>query len=356
MKKGIYLKSLFKKSNINKLFNAGLLKKYTLIILILISITYFLNGASKPEKLLESHSGNIKYDLVIPINNNDVNKFLSIQKSFEKFIKYDKIVVICPYEIENIIANNSFILIEENLLVPKKKLKNLFSEIGIEKLDRVGWYEQQFLKMAYSRICKNEYYLIWDSDTFPIKEVYMFENNHPIFDMKKEYNSAYFITLSRLIPNLRFSKMSYISEHMIIKTEYMKNLLNEIESNSNIPGNLFWEKIIFSIDKNQIIFSGFSEFETYGSYVDTKFPNFYKHRKWYSKREATEFFGNIENVNENSLIWLSKDYNAISFENWNIFDKENLKFATNQEIQNKIRPKRFFKFFHRIKKKQKYLK
>lgn len=262
MKKGIDLKSLDRK-NIIKSFNAGLVKKYISIILILISTVYFLNGISKIEKPFENHPDNIKYDLVLPINNNDINKFVSMQQFLKKFIKYDKIVVICPYETEYFIKNNSFIFIEENLLVPKQKLKNLFSEIGIEKLNRIGWYEQQFLKMAYSRICKNEYYLIWDSDTFPIKPVNMFKNNHPIFDMKKEYNSAYFITLSRLIPNLRFSKMSYISEHMIIKTEYMKILLNEIESNGNIPGNLFWEKIIFSIDKNEIILSGFSEFEIF---------------------------------------------------------------------------------------------
>jgi len=296
-----------------------------------------MNGY-KSEKPFENHSDNIKYDLVLPINNNDVDKFISMQKNFEKFIKYDKIVVICPRENENFIGNNSFILIEENLLVPKKKLTNLFLRLGIEKLNRVGWYEQQFLKMAYSRICKKEYYLIWDSDTYPIRPVNMFKNGHPIFDMKKEYNSAYFITLSRLIPNLQLSKMSYISEHMIIKTEYMKNLLNEIESNSNIPGNSFWEKIIYSIDKNEIIFSGFSEFETYGSYVDTRYPNFYRHRKWYSVRNAADFFGNIENVKENDLIWLSKDYNAISFEKWYKFDKQNLEFASNEEIQSKMTP------------------
>jgi hypothetical protein len=350
MKKRIDLKSLYKKSNIIIPFNARLLKKYTSIILFLISIVNFLDGASKPEKLSENHSNNTKYDLVIPLNNNDVNKFIYMLENFKKFIKYDKIVVICPYEIKNFIANNSLIFIDENLLVPKKELKNLFFELGIEKLNRVGWYEQQFLKMAYSRICKNEYYLIWDSDTFPIKPVNMFENNHPIFDMIKEYNSAYFVTLSRLIPNLRFSTMSYISEHMIIKTEYMKNLLNEIESNSNIPGNLFWEKIIFSIDKNQIALSGFSEFETYGSYVDTRFPKIYRHRKWYSKRDASVFFGNIENVNENDLIWLSKDYDAISFENWNKFNKQYLEYVKNEKIQRKVRPKRFFKFFNRIKK------
>ena len=118
----------------------------------------------------------------------------------------------------------------------------MFTKRGITESKRLGWYEQQFLKMSYSRVCDNEYYLLWDSDTFPVKPVQMFENGHPIFDMKTEHHSAYFTTINRLIKNLHFSKFSYISEHMLIKTEYMRNLLDDIEHNSNIYGNMFWEK------------------------------------------------------------------------------------------------------------------
>ena len=142
--------------------------------------------------------------------------------------------------------------------------------------------------------------------------------------------------------------MSYVSEHMIVKTEYMKKLLNEIENNNNLPGNLFWEKIILSIDKNDILLSGFSEFETYGSYVDNRFPNVYKHRNWYSKRDAARFFGNIDNLEEKDFTWLSKDYDALSFENWDDYNEKILELSNKSEIQRKISPKRFFKYYKRI--------
>ena len=101
---------------------------------------------------------------------------------------------------------DSIIIFNENLLLPKNNLIKLFINYGINNTCRVGWYEQQFLKMEYSKICKNDYYLIWDSDTIPIKPVKMFDNNKPIFDMKKEHHSPYFITLDKLIPNLNFIK------------------------------------------------------------------------------------------------------------------------------------------------------
>ena len=193
-------------------------------------------------------------------------------------------------------------------------------------MHRVGWYLQQFLKMAYSRICKNEYYLIWDSDTIPIKRIQMFENGHPIFDMKTEHHIPYFITMSRLIQDLKFMNFSYISEHMIIKTEYMKNLLKDIENKNNITGKMFWEKIIMSIDKKDITKSGFSEYETFGSYVDTKYPTFYTHRAWRSLRKPETYFGNIDKFHDKDINRLSKDFDSITIEAKHYYKKQNASF------------------------------
>ena len=211
-----------------------------------------------------------------------------------------------------------------------------------------GWYEQQFLKMSYSKICKKNYYLIWDADTVPIKYIRMFKNDKPIFDMKTEHHIPYFNTMNRLIPGMNFANRSYISEHMLIKTDFMKNLINLIEMNHNISGKYFWEKILMAIDLKDINASGFSEYETYGTYVDTKYPNFYIHRNWYSKRDSTTYYGKSENLNENDIIWLSQDYDALSFEKWTLFNKRNLEIAKNIILQKKIKPNEFFSNFNFI--------
>ena len=251
---------------------------------------------------------------------------------------------------------NTLININENELVDKKDLINIFLKKGINNTNRVYWYYQQFLKMSFAKICDKDFYLLWDSDTIPIIPLKMFNKGFPIFDMTKEHHSPYFILLKQLIPNIKFSKYSYISEHMIIKTEFMKSLINEIENNNNIQGKNFWEKILLSIDNEVIIGSGFSEFETYGSFVDNYYKNYYKHRIWTSNRDMVKYFGNIDNLCNKDLIWLSKDYNAISFENWCVFGPENLKFLRKPETYNICRPKRFFKYYSRIKKKFKFFK
>ena len=295
-----------------------LLKKFTTIIFALI-LHYFTIEYFKQQKN-ENNDDNIKYDIIIPVSINDANKLIQQVNYLKKYLNFDKMIIIIPNS-SNILAQNiSSNIIYEDYLVPKENLIKLFIYKGINETDRVGWYEQQFLKMSYSRICKNDYYLLWDADTIPIKKINMFDNGYPIFDIKREYHEPYFNTIKLLLPNLRFSKFSYISEHMIIKTEFMKNLLEQIEKNTNIKGTNFWDKILMSIDKKDIIQSGFSEFETYGSFVDTYFPNYYKHREWSSKREIGKFFGKIDNLCQNDFDWLSKDFNSISFEKWDRFE------------------------------------
>lgn len=106
-----------------------------------------------------------------------------------------------------------------------------------------------------------------------------------------------------------------------------------------------------SIDLNELTKSGFSEFEAYGNFVDTKFPRVYKHRNWSSKRDMSKYFGSIKNLNKQDFNWLSKDYYSITFEKWEIFENYNLNFVKNIEIQKLFRPKRLFKYYKRIIKK-----
>ena len=330
-----------------------LLKKLMTIIFALTLPYFYIEYITKIKN--ENNDDNIKYDIIIPVNINDVNKLIKQTDYLKKCLNFDRMVIIAPNTSNFLTQNITSIIIDEDYLVPKENLIKLFNIRRINKTDRIGWYEQQFLKMSYSRICKNDYYLLWDADTIPIKKVNMFINGYPIFDIKSEHHQPYFNTIKLLLPNLRFSKFSYISEHMIIKTEFMKNLLEQIEKNTIIKGTNFWDKILMSIDKKDIIQSGFSEFETYGSFVDTYYPNYYKHREWSSKREMVNFFGKIDNLCQNDFDWLSKDFNSISFEKWDRFENNYLNYVKSPRIQKLCRPKRFFKYYKRIIKKYKYI-
>ena len=200
-----------------------------------------------------------------------------------------------------------------------------------------GWYYQQFLKMEYSRFCNNEYYMSWDGDTVPCKEVAMFnDEGKPYLDLKHEYNELYFTTMGRLIPGLRkFIEPSFISEHMLFRCDIMKKLISKIESNENIPGSRFYEKIIDCIPLEDIQGNGFSEFETYGSFVCLTSPQTYKLREWHSFRLAGEFF-DPETISDDDYEWLSHDFDAVSFEKGMTVREDHKNLFDNKEYQSKL--------------------
>ena len=197
------------------------------------------------------------------------------------------------------------------------RIRELYSLRALQPR-RAGWYVQQFIKMQFAKFVKDDYYLIWDSDTIPLKPVELFDEHfRPFFDMKTEYHESYFDTLSKILPGIhKVTESSFISEHMLIKKEYMCELIDEIEANKNLEGTNFQERIINAIAAENLPRTGFSEFETYGSYVTIRHPDVYIMRKWRSIRQGMCFYKDSSQIDESNRKWLAQEYDAISMENW----------------------------------------
>ena len=220
-----------------------------------------------------------------------------------------------------------------------------------------GWYYQQFLKMQYARICKDAYYLVWDGDTIPCALFSMFKagTSTPYLDMKTEYYPQYFDTMARLIPDLHkcFEK-SFISEHMLMNSEIMRELLSEIESNPHIEGKYFWEKIIHAIDAKGLQENSFSEFETYGTYVAMRHPESYRLRDWHSFRYGGVFYS-LDTISDRDYAWLAKDFSAISFENGDFVREDQKNLFDNAKYQEKLSARQMLEIAQQEFKEGSYL-
>ena len=208
---------------------------------------------------------------------------------------------------------------------------------------RAGWFYQQFLKMAYAYKCENRYYLVFDSDTIPLRKIQYFdEDGKPQFIIKREYHAPYFETMKVLFDGEvgRFNRdVSYIAENMIIKKDIMIEIIDKIMDNPHLCGEAFYERILNSISRDVVKDTGFSEFETYGNYVMTFYPGVYNEIRLHTQRRGTFLFGN--EPSDEQLRWASKDYDIISFENngrtW-LADK-----TKDEKIRQKYNAARLFK-------------
>ena len=276
---------------------------------------------------------NERFDTLVVITKPDL---LRIKSNFARLVKWlpgDGIIFIGHDDVGKLLDEwkNDVVkdtgrvsFVNENDIIPFDDVHSVMASklaplLNGRELPRgiTGWYYQQFLKMEYSRICNDEYYMSWDGDTVPCKCFSMFkEDGKPFLDLKHEFNELYFTTMGRLVPGLgKFIDASFISEHMLFKCDIMKQLIEKIESNNEIPGNRFYEKIINCIPLEDIQENGFSEFETYGTWIAKKYPDKYRLRHWKSLRN-TGFMINRKDISQDDLDWLATGFDAASFERY----------------------------------------
>ena len=252
------------------------------------------------------------YDVVIAIKAADWD-VLKVNLTFiKRNLKPKRIIVVSQKGLKEKVHHFQDIsFIDEDSLFPELNfahIKELLFKNGVdEKL--AGWYLQQFLKLSYSFVCKDEYYLTWDADSIPLNEINMVDEKtgNPFFDMKPEFVEPYFSTIRNLFSLEKKEPESFIAEHMLFKTSIVQEMLNSIKTNEKS----FFEVIIEKTDFSKIDHS-FSEFETYGTYCDYNYPKLYTKRHLRTFRAGKMFLGATPSYS--TLTWVSKCIDIVSFE------------------------------------------
>lgn len=224
--------------------------------------------------------------------------------------------------------------------------------------ENAGWYLQQFLKLSISTICQDEYYLVWDADTIPMRKIDFFDKDgKPYFNLKREYFYSYFRTITNLFGINKVTKESYISEHMLFNKRILEEMLQKITDDRIFAGSNFWEKILSAsqmilpdfIKKDQRYFS---EFETYGTYIDNFYPEFYSKRKLVTLRYGVDFFG--AEPSSEILEWISKDFDTVSFEKWGVPQTEFIDRTLDKKYRQKYSAAKYVRNVVSEKKRKAY--
>lgn len=288
------------------------------------------------------------YDAIVVVTPKDFKRVESNNKRIVEYLPVRKVLFVGSKELGELVEQSSLGdkagFVDENDIIPFDDVYNCLKDVMADillgrELPRglVGWYYQQFLKLQYARMCKDEYYMSWDGDTVPCKNFSMFsDDGRPYFDLKHEFHQEYFITMNKLLSNLdKTIDKSFISEHMIFSCKYLVKMLEDIECNENIEGVTFWEKILHSIRLEHIQENSFSEFETFGTYMTINYPDVYNYRDWHSFRYGGYFF-HPEAMTQRDYNWLAKDFFAILFEKSHSVREDHENLFNNPVYQSKL--------------------
>ena len=289
---------------------------------------------------MENRQKFLPLSVIMPSVLSDADTLLRNAGLFFRYLPIKNIYVAAPENVREKITlfnDSRIIFVNENEFSDVKRIREIYSSRTSIDPGRAGWYVQQFIKMGFCNFTDDAYYLIWDSDTIPLKPAEFFDSEgRPYFDMKTEYNPPYFATMGRILPGVKKAvRKSFISEHMVIRSGYMREMIREIEANNTLEGGNFQEKIMNAVDAGDLHESGFSEFETYGNYVMARHEGSYLLRAWRSLGHGGRFYSDISQVSPDVLRWISSGYDAATFE----------KFSERSRIARLVRTKTFQKIF-----------
>jgi hypothetical protein len=261
-----------------------------------------------------------KIPVVLVVEGGKLNYLPAVIKNLSEHCNFENYFVICPErDIRNAQSlqypsNVTVRVIDERLILAGLSFNEVSKKLtlsisGWSEAHLPGWYLQQFLKMAFSlKFPEYAYYLVWDADTIPIRKINFFLNGKTALTHGNEFHTPYHSTISRILPSIKRQGLSHISQHMMVKSTHMRELIDLIQEGDTCWWELILEKI--GVDSPQ----QFSEYETYASYCLDMHEDKYIsiERPWFRYGKA---YFNSE-LNSASPTKLSRIYDYVAFENW----------------------------------------
>lgn len=174
---------------------------------------------------------------------------------------------------------------------------------------RAGWYLQQFVKLGFARVARDEHYVIWDADTIPLQPIDLVKNCRCQINVSKEFHPPYFQVIKELLrldPVLRFS---VISQYMTINTRLAGEMLDRIEQ---IHQREWIDAVLNALPLKG--HSEFSEYETYGNFMAVEHPSeleFVRHR-WF--RNGSDILELNDLPTNEQIEGIFASYSYVSFE------------------------------------------
>ena len=233
-------------------------------------------------------------------------------------LKYELIVPDDQVEIFEAATPSGMQVIPESIYIGSRNLAWLQSQMPAVFERRAGWYLQQFIKIEACRAAKpHETVLIWDADTIPLQMmefedaegrlIYYKGNHRPLI------HDPYFALIKTLLGLERQKDVSFISQSFPTRVAWVQSMCDSIETRHS--ANSWIDVVVENIDHTTGI-SGFSEYETLGTYISNFHADEYKFSNRNFFRRGTSLIGSASLINDPHWSELRNSVDYIAFENY----------------------------------------
>jgi len=253
-------------------------------------------------------------DVVAACLKRDLPLLTLAYRNLRRFVAVKQLHVITPRRdfrhFESALGKD-VVLLDENEMIPGMTLQAL-KVIPLARFSQGhGWYFQQLLKFQFAfRQTEDDHYLIWDSDTIPLRPLEFFDPQGRMWLTKSdEFHAPYFLTYEKILGRPAKRDFSFIAQHMLIRKSILREMLAGIER--HCPGSENWAwKIMRNLAGEGS--NRFSEYETYGNYIKEMHPEVVAFRELPWLRRGASECG--RRPSEEALKRLGEKYFYASFE------------------------------------------
>ena len=242
--------------------------------------------------------------------------------SILKYINSNEYEVVVPdnqIEIFRAVTPNKISVVPESVYIGERNLTWVQSLIPPTYERRAGWYLQQFIKIEACRASKSdEMVLIWDAETVPLKSLEFEDSDGRLLyyrgNHKPIIHEPYFDLILKLLGLNRLREVSFISQSFPTRVAWVKAMCSEIEVKYQVESWI--DAVLANVDHTAGL-SGFSEYETLGTYISHHYADEYKFSDCNYFRNGTQLIGSPDLLMSNKQ-WsnLKSCIDYIAFENY----------------------------------------
>jgi len=194
-----------------------------------------------------------------------------------------EILIIAPRELKPEVKSKVKIsfLQDDDLLNPEI-VKHINSEFSSENS---GWIRQQIIKIrTVLDYVSTKYALVLDSDTVLLAPRLFATEQYQELSFASEYHEPYFAHVKRFNSSIVDTSLSFVTHYQV----WNRSLVNEIWGGTKVT------KWIEDRDRSQS--SCISEYQTYGQFMISKYPDSYRLTRWGNaefSRKVQDDFGDV---------------------------------------------------------------
>ena len=251
----------------------------------------------------------------------DIEVWAVASKFIAKYIEADSYCVVVPDSDAPAfrwVTDPRFSVIPESVYTSRFEMA-LASAIEKHGSARFGWYIQQFIKIAAMASGNpDDYVLIWDADTIPVRKLSFFsEDGKIVFYTGSEHHKPYFSCIERLTGLSKVIPESFIAQCLLGKAGWAADFLSFVEDRF---GKDPFQAIIEATDLSEK--SGFSEYETLGTFFFSKYKNQFvpSERKW--ERNGYSLLGSCQKLETFHSRFLLRNADFVAFEKWDLKNRQ----------------------------------